>query len=241
MAILPVVKCKGETPYETLQRNVPSGTLATYIGRLDPLADGVMLLATDEDRYNKALYQHLKKTYRATFLLGYASDTGDVLGIARRGASPDITTSTETCLMEGLRGRHLLSLPRYAGYKVQGDPLHVWARRGEALPYGIARVMEVESVFDVVYERRSQALVYDEILSSISLVRGDFRQRESIKTWESMMDYSSNAEDVVMITCSLLVTSGTFIRALAEVVGDIFSTEAVVFSLTRTRMGEFSL
>ncbi len=86
MAVVPVYKKLGATPLEALEalrvdRPDLAHELMTYAGRLDPMAEGVLLVLTGEDRYRAKEFQQLDKTYRATFLLGFSSDTGDVLGM----------------------------------------------------------------------------------------------------------------------------------------------------------------
>ncbi len=91
--IFNVYKQKGETPLECLQRfreAFPEHDQKkpldkervkwTYAGRLDPLADGVLLLLNKEDTKRKEDFIGLDKEYDFTVVFGFATDTYDVLG-----------------------------------------------------------------------------------------------------------------------------------------------------------------
>jgi len=52
----------------------------TYAGRLDPLAEGLLLVLTGEECKNKEKYLGLDKEYEVDVLFGFATDTYDILG-----------------------------------------------------------------------------------------------------------------------------------------------------------------
>src|SRR6185436_12995765 len=52
----------------------------SYAGRLDPMADGLLLLLVNEENTQRKLYEALPKTYEFTVLLGVETDTYDILG-----------------------------------------------------------------------------------------------------------------------------------------------------------------
>ena len=53
----------------------------SYAGRLDPLAEGVLLLLIDKENKKREKYQKLDKEYEFEVLFGAATDTYDLLGI----------------------------------------------------------------------------------------------------------------------------------------------------------------
>jgi tRNA pseudouridine55 synthase len=84
--VLNLYKQAGETPLECILRfkknnpeyeNVPM----TYAGRLDPLAEGVLLVLTGKEVHRKEEFLNLKKEYEVDVLFGVGTDTFDVLGI----------------------------------------------------------------------------------------------------------------------------------------------------------------
>ena len=80
-----VYKKKGQTPLAVIKelketdqnlRMVP----LTYAGRLDPLAEGVLLVLCGNECHKKDEYLALPKEYEVTILFGFSTDTYDVLG-----------------------------------------------------------------------------------------------------------------------------------------------------------------
>ena len=79
-------KEEGETPLGCIERargegRIPDGEKATYAGRLDPMAEGVLLVLVGDGVYQKDEYLKLSKEYEVEVLIGVSSDTGDILGI----------------------------------------------------------------------------------------------------------------------------------------------------------------
>ncbi len=56
-----------------------------YAGRLDPMAEGVLLMIAGNELKNFDDYLKLNKKYEATLLFGFHTDTYDILGIPKRG------------------------------------------------------------------------------------------------------------------------------------------------------------
>jgi len=75
----------GETPLECIRRfakKTPElkGEKMTYLGRLDPLAEGVLLMASGIDVQRKEEFLNLDKEYDFISIFGFATDTYDILG-----------------------------------------------------------------------------------------------------------------------------------------------------------------
>ncbi len=78
-------KKEGETPLECINRSkeegaIPKDVKATYAGRLDPMAEGLLIVLVGEAVHEKEKYLKLSKEYEVEVLLGMSTDTGDVLG-----------------------------------------------------------------------------------------------------------------------------------------------------------------
>ena len=87
IAEMPIIlqKKKGETPLECLERyRALHPELAkekmTYAGRLDPMAEGELLILIGGECKEKEKYLGLDKEYEVDVLFGFKTDTGDVLG-----------------------------------------------------------------------------------------------------------------------------------------------------------------
>jgi tRNA U55 pseudouridine synthase TruB len=76
----------GETPNEAILRfkkDNPEyeGQSMTYAGRLDPMAEGLLLVLSGEELTKKDEYLNLQKTYEFEMLWGFETDTLDLLGV----------------------------------------------------------------------------------------------------------------------------------------------------------------
>lgn len=213
------------------------GQPMVYAGRLDPMAEGLLLVLTGEDRH--ALPAHLKhdKEYVATFLFGLGSDTFDVLGRLTWGRVP--APNVEACAgaVAALVGLHPLPLPVWSAYRVRGRPLHAWAREGRLGAIEVpVRAMEVTSVRLGTSEWVQAAEVAVEAMARINEVRGAFRQEDVLGDWGRLV-----AEDppLVRVTATLTVASGTYVRALAQALGAQVGCGGLLGGLRRTRIGPY--
>lgn len=84
-------KKRGETPLECIERFKSAkiekfgdyyNNKMTYLGRLDPLAEGVLLVGSGEDttQKNREKFFNLDKEYEFSALFGFKTDTFDVMG-----------------------------------------------------------------------------------------------------------------------------------------------------------------
>ncbi len=81
-----IYKNIGETPLEAIDRlrkkRPDFGVLPmTYAGRLDPLAEGLLLVLVGDDCNKKDEYLGLSKEYEMEILFGFQTDTYDLLGL----------------------------------------------------------------------------------------------------------------------------------------------------------------
>src|SRR5882724_588569 len=80
-----IYKQKGETPLQALNRlrvEKPEYMEATlsYAGRLDPMAEGVMVVLVGDENKEREKYLGLDKVYVTEVLFGVSTDTADILG-----------------------------------------------------------------------------------------------------------------------------------------------------------------
>jgi tRNA pseudouridine55 synthase len=209
-----------------------------YAGRLDPMASGMLLLLTGADRFSLPGHLGHDKRYTARFLFGVASDTHDALGRLRLPGACNANVAACEAAVAALAGVHRLPMPAWSAFKVRGRPLHAWAREG--------RIAEVElpmremTVFEVAGVRAwsaDSAVLASEVLSRVALVRGSFRQSEARADWE---EFAQSRGALVEIEAELTVSSGTYIRGLAEDLGRRLACGALLLGLHRSRVGPYS-
>ncbi len=244
---MPIVvdKPPGWTPLEAIETlRVIDPSLANrrmgYAGRLDPLAEGVMLVLCDEENRESASFCALDKTYRVQVLFGLATDTFDVLGLVDEPAPPARSTPTAGLddTLRSLVGTFAQTVPAYASHRVNGKPLFHWARRGMA--DRVPRPAPLRTIVAIEHEGDTQ-IAPDELLASIEArvaeVRGDFRQAQIVARWRAVLGAVSGSLECarLRVECS----SGTFMRALANDLGRALGTSALALSIERLRVGPY--
>lgn len=240
--IVTIYKPAGWTPLEALEDlrlRTPelSGVPMVYAGRLDPMAEGALLVLTGEDRLS--LPQHLvhDKEYVASFLFGVKSDTHDALGrLSVLGAPP--TAEQCAAAVHGLPGIHTLPLPAWSAYKVRGRPLHAWANESRLHEVDIpTRKMVASAVRDVSADAVRASALLPDVCARITRVRGDFRQSAALSDWNGLAERDP---PLIRVTATLTVTSGTYVRSLTQMLGLQLGCGALLLALVRTRVGPYT-
>lgn len=219
-------------------KNMP----VTYVGRLDPMAEGVLILLTGDEVHRRDEYMKLDKEYETEMLLGFKTDTYDILGIPATAQQVEPLLEKElndkVC---ALKGEISLPLPPYSSYKIKGKPLFMWAREGKLKEIEIPmRNTEIHNINLLgTYEIKASDLLM-QITKKISLIKGDFRQEEILQRWQDILNKNIEQKYFV-VKAKFNVSSGTYIRSIAHYFGDKLGTGAVLFGLTRTKVGDFDI
>ena len=241
-----VYKNLGETPLEALERlreseKIPADVSMTYAGRLDPAAEGLLMILTGEECKKKEQYSGLEKTYVAEILFGVATDSYDLLGIpskdkrAKSKEQKGIQIQEIQNFLDEHIGVQLQKYPPYSSKTVDGTQLHTHARAGTdvKLPDHEVNLISYDDVSLEEVSREDLLMRVGEIVAS---VKGDFRQAEITRSWAEL----DLPEKLQLLLVTLRVGSGFYIRQLAQDLGEELGTGACLYSLVRTEIGEDS-
>ncbi len=235
----------GETPLEVIARirsDDPSlkDSTITYAGRLDPMAEGLLLLLVDDEVSKKDDYLALDKEYEFQVLFGFSTDSYDILG--RITESEDVRIHSRECekILDAFKGKQKQMYPPYSSKTVEGKPLFKWARESRlheiTLP---THEIEIKQVELIEMEQISSDDLKAEISRRIGRVKGDFRQRETIELWRAYIENASQ-KMYKLAVCTMSCSSGTYVRALVHDLGERLGISATTFSIKRTRVGEYT-
>lgn len=211
----------------------------TYAGRLDPMAEGVVLILSDEDRFKKDDFLKFDKVYKADILFGVETDTYDVLGIPQL-INSDSGIKFDSSIIKSLIGTHLINVPIYSSIIVNSKPLFEFARKDKLDNVKVPRRKMI--IKDADYLKKSLIDGQDllkQIEEKIKLVDGDFRQEEIIKSWQYILKDSKIK--FLAIKINLHVTSGTYIRSIAHELGKKLGCGAILLNLSRTSVGKYNI
>jgi tRNA pseudouridine55 synthase len=273
-SIIVVNKKVGQTPLDCiikLKRANPNmaNLSMTYAGRLDPLAEGVLVILTGDECMKKDEYLKLSKEYEVDILFGFATDTYDVMGKVIQNTPPEneiferssdllaevfgklgqtISNSSFSGFASRIQkilpeftGKFSQSYPPYSSRPINGKPLFQWAREG--------RLNEIEIPTHGVFVEKIEIIkenfirgdnLLEKIKNNISQVKGDFRQEEIIKIWEDNLK-NKKEEKYKIITLRISCGGGVYVRGIAHSLGEKLGVPALALRIVRTKVGEYKI
>jgi tRNA pseudouridine(55) synthase len=243
--VLNIYKPISLTPLDAIHKlrqkfpELENETLA-YAGRLDPMAEGVLLVLVGDECKKRKEYERLKKVYEVEILWGVSTDTYDVMGlitdINTQAHPKDVLAASKSFI-----GKQLQPYPPYSSARVNGKPLYYWARENRLDKIEIPS-KEVE-IFDITYIGERSVLgkeILKEINQKINKVQGKFRQDEILNKWHNILLEISDFEfriSNISVSCS----SGTYMRSLAYEIGKTLRIPTLAYSIKRTQVDRFSI
>jgi tRNA pseudouridine55 synthase len=133
---------------------------AGHAGTLDPLATGLLLIATNDKTQQIEHLMNLPKVYYALVRLGYQTPSDDAEFPPQRVAPPPrLSTEDWEVVLSEFRGSIWQRPPAYAAIKVQGQRAYALARAGQA-PALTARPVVAYELRLLRYDPPELALLY---------------------------------------------------------------------------------
>jgi len=210
----------GKTPLEVLEEyknKQPeyADIKMAYAGRLDPMAEGKLLVLVGEECKKRDKYLNLDKEYEFEVLLGVSSDTSDILGITDFStitkpervsvAGLDFWTRLDH-VIKNLQGKQNFPYPAFSSKTVEGKPLFLWALENKLHEIQIpTKEAEVYSLRHIETTLIKSSDLHTQIQTKIDRITPvvveskqlgqDFRRKEVLKTWENNL----NLEEIQVI------------------------------------------
>jgi len=243
-------KQRGETPLECIQRFAKitpelKGKKMTYMGRLDPLAEGVLLMASGEDVKRKEEFLGLDKEYDFISIFGFATDTYDILGkIVRVEKLANLSENEIRKAALVYEGEREQEYPQYSSKML--------SKTSPRFHLDLSSIEERQSANEVkkitVHKLQFHGLdalkskeFFGRLLMDISKVNGDFRQHEILILWKEILFKGSTEDKIFLGRFSAHVSSGTYIRSLVNDMGKTLGYGATTLSIRRTRVGDYKI
>lgn len=238
--MLVMYKQKGETPLQALHRlrlqKPEYGDMSlSYAGRLDPMAEGVMVVLVDDDNKDREKYLGLDKTYVTEILFGIGTDTGDVLGIVQKVKKAEVKKLELEEKLQKSVGKFEQKYPAYSSKSFAGSYEDV--RQGNVVEKSHQVQIYSADLIEVKEITASDLLI--RVQADIAKVSGDFRQQEILETWQEKLNDSTDIFSVA--TIRLHVSSGFYVRQFAHDFGNNFGVPALALSILREQVGERGL
>jgi tRNA pseudouridine55 synthase len=252
--IIPIWKNIGQSTHQlakkvgeltVLKTKNPDDLKSTHTGTLDPMAEGIIIVLTGEDRFNKSEFSKKRKEYEFSILFGVDTDTNDLLGLQTKENYYQLNISEVETNLKSLLPKYIGELkqtqPRFSAQRIDGKSAFDKAKIGE--PF--VAIKNNITIFSLEI-LESKTISPDELLitttQKINLVQGDFRQKEIIKNWYNTIHKlkQNNITNLPLIKIRAEVSKRTYIRSLVRDLAKELSLSATTFSIIRTKNENFT-
>lgn len=223
---------------------------ATYAGRLDPMAEGTLLVLLGDECKRQEKYRGLDKEYVIEVLLDLGTDTGDVLGMPEAsGTDTHPSRAQVRAILATETGTKTVPYPAFSSKPVGGAPLFVYALAGTL---GSIRIPEHEEAFyriELLSQETIEREQLEERIASLlaraprapedsKALGADFRQ-DAIRTAWTELFAREPSRSYALLTLRVTCASGSYMRTLAERLGKGLGTRALALSIRRTKIGRY--
>ena len=215
-------------PFGDITKKVANDTenKISYIGRLDPLASGIIIYLVGDELKNRDKYMNMDKTYKFNLIIGMSTDTGDCLGMIRKIQSVNtINMSRLSEIFSQFLGEYEQMYPIYSAYQIHKNgvkkPLWYFAKNGIELdesdiPKHIIKIYNLEQDAKPIFSIRNM----NYFMEQVGLIPDGLELRKE----DIMSQYNEYTETskirLIGIPMIARVSSGTYIRQLCVDIGD---------------------
>lgn len=218
---------------------------ATHTGTLDPMAEGVVVVLTGKDRFQKKKYSQTKKSYKFSILFGVETDSLDTLGLQTNVILKEIDQKKLSKQIQNILptfiGDQLQVQPRFSAQRINGNSGFDLAKKGDDFQLKENKIriynLQIDSEKAIPIPK-----IETEIINNIQKVSGDFRQKQISQNWKKTFTdlQKIGISQLLVLTCTATVSKRTYIRALTRDISQLLQIPATTFSITRTQNGDYS-
>jgi tRNA pseudouridine(55) synthase len=257
-------KKRGITPLEAIsawkvERPEFAEVSASYAGRLDPMAEGKLLVLLGDECKKQDAYIKLDKEYEVELVFDLSTDTGDVLGLATyatdnaKGNVRIISSVLEIIRTLPLalsreQGSHSRQYPVFSSKTVNGKPLFLYALENKlddiTIPEHIETIYKIKLLESREVLKAELQTIIQESLAVVPRsdepskeLGADFRQDAVRARWDELFKTIPDRKFTI-VTLRVTCASGAYMRTLAERIGHSLDATALALSINRTKIGE---
>ena len=205
-----------------------------YIGRLDPLASGLVCFLVGDECVNSRSRLHSDKTYCFNLILGISTDTGDALGLIQKMIAVDLDCVDVGPIIKKYNNHtYEQEYPMYSSYEIRctgvKKPLWYFAKNGipiDKIPSHEITIHQLESTDEPALI--TSATYFIEQVARVNEEKSRLRKDEVIAQYRALGPIS-----IISIPLIAKVSGGTYIRRLCEDIGAEYGIPAIADSIER--------
>ncbi|HBM45957.1 MAG: tRNA pseudouridine synthase B [Parcubacteria group bacterium GW2011_GWF2_38_76] len=237
-------KKRGETPLVALEivrknKKLLKKEKISYIGRLDPMAEGEMiLLVGNKENKNRSKYLNFNKEYEATFLVGISTDSGDIMGFLMNTQKEGVVIVENKIKKEiiNLKKIKTQKYPWFSGKTIKGKKMFDIYKDGETDNVKRPTIkIKIHKITNIKFSKISKKKLESDIFKVIPNVRGEFRQKEILEKWKELL-LKTEIKNFQTFSFKIKVSSGTFIRGFCENLEKALKMPVLLYKLKRTKI-----
>lgn len=198
----------------------------SYIGRLDPLASGIIIYLEGGELKSRDKYMNMDKTYKFNLVIGMSTDTGDCLGMIHQIQSVNTINMCRLLEIFGqFLGEYEQRYPIYSAYQIHKNgvkkPLWYFAKNRieleeSEIPKHNVKIYNLEQDAKPMFSIRNM----NYFMEQVELIPDGLELRKE----EVMAQYKEYKETdkirLIGIPMLAKVSSGTYIRQLCADIGN---------------------
>jgi len=211
--VLIIDKPAGITSHDVVARvrRIINERRVGHTGTLDPFATGVLVVLVGRATRLAQFLTGAEKEYEATVRLGYATDTGDLTGQRIEDGSDS-------------------NVRQYDESKIEAALAGLRGEIEQVPPMYSAKKIQGRKLYELA--RRGE-----EVERKVSRVT--IHELETMLTDNALI--AKNPDGTADLRLRVVCSAGTYVRYLAEVLGQRLGTHAHLSALRRTRAGDFNI
>ena len=232
----------GETPKDLIDRYKKENkevVKASYAGRLDPMANGLMILLINNECKQQDKYLKLNKTYEFDILFGFKTDTYDVLGklLDYNIVQPNLV---ENLYIKKYTNRFIQQYPPYSSIVINKQPLWWWSKNDRLHEIKIPeKKVEIYSIEEIegskIKSQHELEKTIKQMINSLSSENFEkFRGPEILTIWNKF--FNENKVIPIIKSYKANVSSGTYIRGITNQIGEELGCGAIALNIKRTEI-----
>jgi len=208
----------------------------SYVGRLDPMASGIIIYLEGDELKDRDKYMDMDKTYKFNLIIGILTDTGDCLGkISKIQSVNTINITKLTEIFSEFIGEYEQRYPVYSAYQIHKNglkkPLWYFAKNEIELeesdiPKHIIKIYNLEQDAKPIFSIKNM----NYFMEQVEMIPDGLELRK-----EEIMAQYQEYDKIRLIGIPMLakVSSGTYIRQLCMDIGDKLGVPCIADKIER--------